>query len=80
MKQSDVKIRITGHTDGLGNTRDNLELSLSRARAVRDYLVEMGVDQSRLEVEGMGARRPLATNDTPEGRARNRRTEIEVIE
>jgi outer membrane protein OmpA-like peptidoglycan-associated protein len=74
------RIRITGHTDATGSSATNLELSERRAGAVKDYLVARGIDASRLVATGRGSAEPVASNDTEEGRALNRRTEITVIE
>lgn len=74
------RIRITGHTDATGAAALNLELSERRAAAVKDYLVARGIDAARLVTAGRGAAEPVASNDTEEGRALNRRTEITVIE
>jgi len=75
-----VKIRIEGHTDGLGSERKNRELSERRAVAVRTYLIERGVDARRLIAEGFGAENPIAPNDTEEGRAKNRRVAFTVLD
>lgn len=72
------RIRVAGHTDNVGDPDRNQALSLSRAQAVRDYLVEHGIDGSRIEAVGYGDQQPVAPNDTEEGRRRNRR--IEAIE
>jgi OOP family OmpA-OmpF porin len=73
----DLRIRIEGHTDSIGDDAANLALSLDRAGAVRDFLVEsFGVDASRLEVEGLGETVPVDDNGTPEGRQNNRRVEL----
>ena len=74
-----LRIEIGGHTDSQGSEKYNLRLSESRARAVRDYLVERGVNPRRLRFRGYGESQPRATNDTEEGRAQNRRVEIKVI-
>jgi OOP family OmpA-OmpF porin len=71
-------IKITGHTDSTGTPEYNKELSLKRAQAVRDYLVELGADASKMEVVGMGEDQPIADNKTREGRAQNRRVEVDV--
>ncbi len=73
-----VKIRIVGYTDSVGPAEYNLGLSLRRAEAVRDYLVSQGVSMSRLSVIGKGEEFPIASNDTREGRADNRRVEFEI--
>jgi outer membrane protein OmpA-like peptidoglycan-associated protein len=72
------KVIITGHTDNKGTAAYNKKLSLRRAQSVRDYLVSLGVDPKKLEVRGEGLTKPVADNSTEEGRAQNRRVEIEV--
>lgn len=72
-------LRIEGHTDSTGVDLTNQLLSQTRAEAVRNALIARGVPPSRLVAEGLGAARPIATNQTPEGRAQNRRIEIRVI-
>jgi outer membrane protein OmpA-like peptidoglycan-associated protein/Tol biopolymer transport system component len=74
----DVKVRITGHTDNTGNAAYNLQLSQNRARAVANYLLGEGVPMNRVSYKGKGASEPVAGNDTEEGRAQNRRTEMEI--
>jgi outer membrane protein OmpA-like peptidoglycan-associated protein len=71
-------IQIGGHTDNTGNPAANMTLSQQRAEAVRDALVRDGVDTSRLAPMGFGDTKPIASNDTPEGRLQNRRTEFSV--
>ncbi len=73
-----LKIRINGHTDNVGKAADNLALSNNRAKAVTAYLVSKGIAPTRLSAQGFGATKPVADNATEEGRARNRRTELEV--
>jgi outer membrane protein OmpA-like peptidoglycan-associated protein len=80
MLDATFRFEISGHTDSTGSADLNRELSMSRAEAVRDYLVARGVDPSRLEVQGYGADRPIDDNGTIEGRARNRRVEITPID
>ena len=72
----DLGLRIEGHTDNTGDDASNKTLSQSRAEAVRDYLVEQGIDASRLEAVGLGEEQPVADNNTEEGRAQNRRVEL----
>ena len=72
-------IAIVGHTDSVGNPDYNLRLSLRRANAVADYLMDRGVGRYRLSTEGRGQLEPVATNETAAGRAQNRRGEIYVI-
>ncbi len=73
-----ARIRISGHTDNVGNPRQNQRLSERRAQAVREYLVSKGIDGDRIEAVGYGDTQPVAPNDSDEGRSRNRR--IEAIE
>ena len=72
-------IEIVGHTDDKGEASDNMKLSELRAESVRDYLISEGVDASKMITTGMGETRPIASNDTREGRAKNRRVEILVL-
>lgn len=74
----ELRIRINGHTDDVGSEADNLALSTARARAVHDYLIDQGIEPERLQYKGFGESQPVAGNDTPEGRALNRRTEFET--
>ncbi len=74
------KIRIEGHTDGIGSDAYNQKLSQKRAESVRQYLISKGVAPDRLEAVGFGKSKPVATNDTELGRAKNRRTEFIVVE
>src|SRR3972149_6958530 len=69
-------VSIEGHTDSMGSDAYNSQLSQRRARAVVDYLVSKGVSASRLKAVGKGENHPVASNDTREGRAKNRRVEI----
>ena len=71
-------IEIVGHTDSVGSESMNQVLSERRAAAVRDVLVSYGVAPNRIVTRGAGEMRPIATNDTPEGRARNRRVDITI--
>jgi len=73
------KITITGHTDNTGSADYNMKLSLRRAEAVRDHLVGLGIDPNKLEVKGEGMSNPIADNSTEQGRAKNRRVEVEII-
>lgn len=75
----EIFIEIRGHTDNVGTPEDNQELSLSRARSVKSVLVDKGISESRIKVKGFGESRPLADNDTEEGRRLNRRTEFIII-
>jgi OOP family OmpA-OmpF porin len=71
-----LKVEIQGHSDNIGSEAYNRKLSGNRARAVMEYLVRKGVRAERLSAEGYGSSRPIASNDTPEGRTRNRRVEL----
>ena len=68
-----------GHTDSIGTDAYNQKLSLRRADSVKKYLISKGIDANRIYVEGKGESQPVANNKTAEGRAKNRRVEIEVI-
>ncbi len=72
-------LRISGHTDSTGSSSYNQELSERRAQAVANFLVQRGVDRSRLRVVGYGKSRPVSTNVTEEGRQQNRRVEIDIL-
>lgn len=74
-----LKIEIGGHTDNRGAEDYNLRLSKHRARSVVDYLVEQGIDKSRLTYKGYGKSQPVAPNETEEGRQENRRVEFKII-
>lgn len=77
--EPDKAIRIEGHTDSTGPAALNLRLSEARANAVRDALIELGIDPSRLNAVGMGEDFPIATNQSEDGRARNRRVDVIVL-
>ena len=70
------RVRIEGHTDSTGSEEYNLKLSTERAQSVLGFLAEEGIDDSRLKAVGYGLTRPIAENDTREGRQKNRRVEI----
>ncbi len=74
-----LRIEISGHTDNVGSFQVNERLSEARAKAVVDYLIGNGIDADRLEYAGYAFSRPVATNDTAEGRAQNRRVEFEIL-
>lgn len=75
-----IKILLEGHTDNLGNAQLNKELSLKRASAIRKYLVDKGVAFERMRIAGWGGTKPLASNKNEEGRIRNRRVEMEILD
>jgi len=74
----DLKVVIEGHTDNIGTAEYNKNLSQERAEAVKKYLVEKGIDANRITAQGFGFDRPIASNDTEEGRQKNRRVEAAV--
>lgn len=73
-------VTIIGHTDSSGGDAINNPLSVNRAASTRDYLVSRGVSPNRIRIDGRGSREPIAANDTPQNRARNRRVEIYAAE
>jgi outer membrane protein OmpA-like peptidoglycan-associated protein len=75
----EIRVRIEGYTDERGTEADNLELAQERAEAVKRILVGYGVGPERLDTVGLGEASPIAPNDTPEGRALNRRVELLVL-
>jgi OOP family OmpA-OmpF porin len=72
-------IIAVGHTDSIGDAAYNQKLSVRRAEAVKQYLVSKGIEANRVYTEGKGETQPVADNRTREGRAKNRRVEIEVV-
>lgn len=74
-----LKVSIEGHTDNAGNPTENQKLSEERANAVLNYLVEQGIEKSKLVSKGFGSTKPKSTNDTEENMAKNRRTEFVII-
>ncbi|HUS24454.1 MAG TPA: OmpA family protein [Candidatus Binatia bacterium] len=79
-KYSGAKIEIAGHTDSTGDDGYNLQLSKRRAEAVRQYLIQSGVDAARLSAAGYGETQPVGDNESREGRSRNRRVELRIRE
>ena len=75
-----LNVEVQGHTDDVGSTHDNQELSSGRAQSVRSYLIEAGVRAERLQARGFGESMPLTTADTAEGRTQNRRVEFHLID
>ena len=73
-----MSVEISGHTDNVGNAAYNKKLSLNRAKAVADALIKKGIAKNRLTYIGYGKEKPIAPNDTEEGRQLNRRTEFKV--
>ncbi len=79
-KNTALNIKIKGHTDNIGRAAYNMKLSENRAKAVMEYLVKKGIDPKRLSAKGFGLTLPIAGNDTKEGRAKNRRVELQPIQ
>ena len=75
----ELKVAVVGHTDSTGNFNYNIQLSERRAKAIVQALVKDGVEADRLAAVGVGPLSPIAPNDTPEGRAQNRRVELVLI-
>jgi outer membrane protein OmpA-like peptidoglycan-associated protein/tetratricopeptide (TPR) repeat protein len=75
-----MKIEISGHTDKTGSEPLNFKLSGARAKAVVDYLIQNGIDPSRMEFRGYGSLQPISDNSTAAGRAKNRRVEFKILE
>ena len=81
-KLKDISLEViiaVGHTDAIGGDAYNQKLSVQRAEAVKAYLVSKGIEPNRIYTEGKGKKQPVADNKTAEGRAKNRRVEIEVV-
>jgi len=78
-KKSAWGLQISGHTDNVGDDQKNLILSKKRAEAVKAFMVSQGIDAARLSTLFFGETMPIATNDTPEGRQKNRRVEMKII-
>lgn len=79
LKEDDnVELMIEGHTDNIGTAKSNQTLSETRANTVKNYLLQQGVAAQKITTIGFGATQPIATNDTPEGRAQNRRVILKL--
>ncbi len=79
-KYPELRVEIVGHTDSVGSRSSNVELSERRAAAVKQYLVDSGIDTSRIETKGLGPDEPIADNDTKKGRSDNRRIEFHLLD
>ena len=80
VKNPHLKIEIQGHTDSTGSAEMNLKLSQNRAASVLEYFVSNGIERTRLSCRGFGMEKPIASNDTIDGRAKNRRVELKPIQ
>jgi len=80
IKQYNLKIGIAGHTDNTGTLEYNQELSEKRANAVKVFLILKGISEDLIETIGYGDTKPIATNETEKGKAKNRRVEMRIIE
>ncbi len=78
-KNPKVKVQISGYTDNVGSSENNLKLSKARANAVAQYLIQHGISADRLTTKGYGSAHPVASNATAEGRGKNRRVEFKII-
>ncbi len=78
-KKKSMVIEIAGHTDNVGSKESNQQLSEDRANAVRDYLLKKKIAPERVTAKGYGDTQPVAGNDTPDGKQKNRRTEVRII-
>jgi OOP family OmpA-OmpF porin len=76
---ADIRLEISGHTDNVGDDRANQALSQRRADSIRSFLANAGVKRTAIQAKGYGSTRPVASNDTPEGRFQNRRIEYHVV-
>jgi outer membrane protein OmpA-like peptidoglycan-associated protein len=78
-KNNKVRIEVSGHTDNVGSASMNKKLSKERALTVKNFLVSRGIEQDRIEYEGYGFDQPIAPNTTAEGKAKNRRVEVKIL-
>lgn len=79
-KKPNFKLQIDGHTDNVGKPASNLTLSKNRANAAKKYLTDRGIDAARITTNGYGQKKPVASNATPDGRAKNRRVEFTIVQ
>ena len=79
IKERNLRVEISGHTDSTGDAKKNMTLSAKRAESVRNFLIKQGCNASLLVAKGYGATHPIADNDTDEGRQKNRRVELQFI-
>ncbi|MCA9669098.1 MAG: OmpA family protein [Myxococcales bacterium] len=74
------RVEVQGHTDSSGSPDKNMSLSQARAESVMKYLITKGIEAERLQAKGYGQTKPVASNDTPEGKQQNRRVEFHIVE
>lgn len=74
-----MKIRVNGHTDSVGSKKSNLTLSNNRAKFIAKYITMAGINNDRIEWKGFGDEKPIADNESEDGRSQNRRVEFEII-
>ena len=79
IKNPNIIISITGHTDNIGKDKDNFNLSNKRALSVKEYLLSKNIEEPRIKAKGLGESKPIANNETDEGKQKNRRVEFEII-
>jgi OmpA-OmpF porin, OOP family len=77
--KKNARVEISGHTDNVGKAKANKTLSEERAQACRNYIVSKGIEKNRLDAVGFGDERPIAPNNTDEGRQKNRRIEAKEL-
>ncbi len=78
--KKELKVEIAGHTDNVGEDEENMQLSQNRADAIRNYLLKRGISSTRILAKGYGENQAVWNNNTAEGRQKNRRTEVRIIE
>ncbi|MGC9331870.1 MAG: OmpA family protein [Bacteroidales bacterium] len=76
----DIRVEIAGHTDNVGSDESNMILSQRRAEAVRNWLVQRGINGNRVDAKGYGETQPIASNNTAKGRQKNRRVEVRILD
>ena len=79
-KRTGKRVKLIGHTDDVGNTAANMDLGKRRANMIKDYLISEGVAASKIVADSQGESHPFASNNTLEGRGKNRRTELQIID
>ena len=75
-----IVLEVSGHTDNIGSTDHNYRLSVKRANSIKDFLIDKGILSKRIKINGYGESKPIATNETNDGKRKNRRVQIKVID